>query len=127
MAARIAPTGEGATKWFVPDGFWDSNSHGQPSHEALCVLNTGPDDAEVRVTLYFEDREKMDGFRAVVPAERTKHLRMDRWLADDGRPVPQDVPYAMTLESSVPVVVQYSWLDTAQAEMALMTTIAYRI
>ena len=33
----------------------------------------------------------------------------------------------MLVESSVPVVVQYSRLDTAQAELALMTTIAYPV
>ena len=40
-------------------------------------------------------------------------------------PIPQDVPYAVMVESDQPVVVQYSRLDTTQAEMSLMTTMAH--
>jgi len=36
-----------------------------------------------------------------------------------------DVPYAMMVESDTEIVVQYSRMDTSQAEMALMSTIAY--
>ncbi|WP_279060402.1 sensory rhodopsin transducer [Gemmiger formicilis] len=39
--------------------------------------------------------------------------------------MPVDTPYALLVESDVEVVCQYSRLDTAQSEMALMTTIAY--
>ena len=127
MNGNTTLTGDGSTKWFIPDGFWNPNSHGIPSHEAVCILNTSRNDAKVTVTLYFEDREKLSGFHAVVPSERTKHLRMDRWISSDGRPVPADVPYAMVVESNVPVIVQYSRLDTSQSEMALMTTIAYSL
>ncbi len=116
----------GKTQWFIPDAFWDSHSNGlYPSHEAVCVLNCGDTDAKLTFTLYFEDREPMTGFEALCPARRTHHVRMDRLVGKGGARVPQDVPYAILLESSVPVVAQYSRLDSAQAEMALMTTIAY--
>ena len=50
---------------------------------------------------------------------------MDKLRTADGKGIPLDTPYAVLVESSVPVVVQYSRLDTSAAEMALMTTIAY--
>ena len=119
---------EGSRKWFIPDGFWHSRSNGVfPSHEAICVLNTGKNTADIEVTLFFEDREKMDGFRITVQGERTRHIRMDRMLTEDGHMVPIDIPYAMVVESSVPIIVQYTRMDTSQAEMALMTTIAYTL
>ncbi len=116
----------GSKVWFVPDGYFPTISNGYfPSHEAICVLNTGDRDANIKVTLYFEDMEKMEGFEAVCKAERTYHIRMDKLKDKDGKSVPQGVAYAMMIESDVDVVIQYSRMDTTQAEMALMTTMAY--
>jgi len=118
----------GAKVWFIPDGYYPSTSSGKlKSHEAICVLNPNKEDANISITLYFEDRDKMTGFHAVCGAERTKHIRMDQLKDKDGNGVPVDVPYAMMVESDVDIIVQYSRMDTTQAEMALMTTIAYRL
>lgn len=116
----------GSKVWFIPDGFYPSTSSGkQISHEAICVLNPNNKDANISITLYFEDREKMPGFYAFCGAERTNHIRMDSLQDKDGNSVPMGVPYAMMVESDVEIIVQYSRMDTTQAEMALMTTIAY--
>jgi len=116
----------GSKVWFIPDGYLSSKSTGMfPSHEAICVLNTGKNNAKIRITLYFEDRDKAEGFEAECKAERTYHIRMDKIKDRDGNGVPYDVPYAMMVESSTEVIVQYSRMDTSQAEMALMSTIAY--
>lgn len=117
----------GKKTWMIPDGYYDSKSVGQKSHDAVCVLNTTNKDAEINMTLFFEDREEIGGYIATCPARKTHHIRMDKLKNKDGRPVPTDVPYAILVESNVPVVVQYSRLDTCQAEMALMTTIAYPV
>ena len=117
----------GKKTWLIPDAFYNSVSNGQVSHEAVCVLNTSAEDAIINMTLYFEDRDKMAGFEASCPAERTHHIRMDKLRAKNGASVPMDVPYAILVESNVEVVVQYSRLDTSQAEMALMTTVAYPV
>ncbi|NLM09299.1 MAG: hypothetical protein GX213_00635 [Clostridiaceae bacterium] len=116
----------GSKVWFIPDGFYPSTSSGkQKSHEAICVLNPNKKDANISITLYFEDREKMSGFNAFCGAERTNHIRMDQLKDKEGNGVPIDVPYAMMVESDVEIIVQYSRMDTTQAEMALMTTMAY--
>ncbi len=118
----------GKNTWLIPDGFWDSHSNGlYPSHESICVLNTSDQDADITLTLYFEDREKMEGFISHCAAGRTHHIRMDKLLSVGGHSVPKDVPYAILFESSVPVVVQYSRIMTGQSEMTLATTIAYPI
>lgn len=116
----------GAKVWFIPDGYFPETSSGKlPSHEAICVLNPGSRDANINITLYFEDRDPMDGFKAVCRAERTNHIRMDRLKDEKGQGVPQGVPYAMMVTSDTDIIVQYSRMDTTQAEMALMTTMAY--
>jgi Uncharacterized protein conserved in bacteria len=116
----------GAKVWFIPDAYYPTISNGHfPSHEAICVLNPGVKDAEIDVVLYFEDRDKMSGFKVVCKAERTNHIRMDKLKDINGNGVPKGVPYAMMVTSSENIIVQYSRMDTTQAEMALMTTMAY--
>ena len=69
----------------------------------------------------------MDGFDAVCGAERTNHIRMDKIRDGQGNGIPKDIPYAMVVNSDVDIVVQYSRMDTRQAEMALMTTMAFPV
>ena len=118
----------GKKVWLIPDGFLHSVSlNDQVSHEAVCVLNTSDRNAVVSLTLYFEDREPMTGFKAECNAGRTHHIRLDRIVSENGEKIPRDTPYALLVESTEPVVAQYSRLDTSAVEMALMTTIAYPI
>ncbi|MDD3840501.1 MAG: sensory rhodopsin transducer [Clostridia bacterium] len=119
--------GEGKKIWFIPDGYMSSISNGKHyvSHEAVCVLNTGSEDANIKLTFYFEDREPMDKFAAVCKAQRTNHIRLDKIEDEDGNKVPLGVPYAIRIQSDCNIIVQHSRLDTTQCEMSLMTTIAY--
>ncbi|MBE6952905.1 MAG: hypothetical protein E7452_05050 [Ruminococcaceae bacterium] len=118
----------GKTTWLIGDGYWDSHSNGLfNSHESVCVLNTSDKDATITMTLYFEDRDEMGGFVAKCGAKRTHHIRMDKLISQEGKAVPQDVPYAILVESDVPVVVQYSRLMSSQPELGLMSTIAYPV
>lgn len=110
-------------KWYIPDCYWHSRSSGVfVSHEAVCVLNTGDTPARIKMTLYFEDRDKLDGYVVEVPAERTLHIRLDRLVNAKGAPIPQDTPYAMVLECEQRLVVQYTRVDTSQPAMAIATT-----
>jgi hypothetical protein len=117
----------GSKFWFIPDCYFPSISTGNVyvSHEAICVLNAGEEDAVIDIILYFEDREKMTGFKAVCSGERTNHIRMDKIKDEKGNGVPMGVPYAAMVESSTEIIVQYSRLDTTQAEIGLMTTMAH--
>ena len=117
----------GKKVWLIADGFWPTVSNGQPSHEAVCVLNTGAADANITITLFFEDRAELSGFEARCPARSTRHIRLDSIKNGKGETVPRGVPYALLIESDAPIVAQYSRLDTTQAELALMTTIAYPV
>jgi len=117
----------GKKTWLIPDAFYNSQSIGAVSHEAVCILNTSNEDANINMTLYFEDRDKMEGFNSHCKAGRTHHIRMDKLSSTTDQRVPKDTPYAILVESSIEVVVQYSRLDTSQAEMALMTTVAYPV
>lgn len=117
----------GTRRWIIPEGYIPGRSHGPApeleSHDACCVLNAGDEDAALAITLYYEDREPVGPYRFTVPARRTRHLRYNHF--DDPEPIPRDTPYASVVESSVPVVVQYTRLDSRQAENAIMTTLGF--
>lgn len=116
----------GARLWIVPDGYLPARSTGDlPSHESTCVLNLGARPAIMKITVYFEDREPLQGFRVICPSRRTIHIRLDALKNDRQQSIPTGVPFALTIESSLPVVVQHTRLDSTQPALALMTTMAF--
>ncbi len=118
----------GKKTWLIPDAFLNSKSKNESiSHEAICVINTSDVDAEIALTLFYEDRDKVTDFSSFCGAGRTHHIRLDKIRSKNGEMIPRDTPYAILVESNVEIVVQYSRLDTSEVEMALMTTIAYPV
>lgn len=116
----------GKCEWLIADGFMsDAQTEHYVSHETVCVLNLNNEAAKIKITVYFEDREPMDGFSAECAARRTNHIRLDKIRNESGEGIPKETPYALLIESSVPVVCQHSRLDVSDPEMTLMTTIAY--
>lgn len=118
----------GKKTWLIPDCYLNSISMNENiSHEAICVINTTSRDAKIDFTLFYEDADAVTGYGASCPAMRTHHIRLDKQVNAEGQPIKRDTPYAILVESSEPIVVQYSRLDTSAPEMALMTTIAYAV
>ncbi|GAB1692905.1 sensory rhodopsin transducer [Krasilnikovia sp. M28-CT-15] len=116
----------GATTWVIPEGYLPGSSSGpQPqmlSHETVCLLNTGDEDAHVEITVFLADAEPLGPWSVTVPARRTLHQRFNDLT---GPLVPRDTDYASVIRSDRPVVAQHTRLDSRQAENALLTTIAY--
>ncbi|MDP9443638.1 MAG: sensory rhodopsin transducer [Actinomycetota bacterium] len=117
----------GRTTWAIAEGYIPGASTGEgrafESHETACLLNTSDDDAHVEITLFFTDREPLGPFQVTVPARRTRHQRFNDLTDPDV--VPRDTDYAAVIRSDVPVVVQHTRLDSRQAELALLSTVAW--
>ncbi len=117
----------GRKRWAIAEGYIPAqSSFSDPalmSHETACILNAGDQEAHVRITIYFADREPIGPYRVTVAARRTRHLRFND--LSDPAPVPRDTDYASVFESDVPVVVQHTRLDSRRAEVSLLSTIAY--
>ena len=117
----------GATVWAIAEGYIPGGSTGTgpalTSHETVCILNAGARDAEVRITVFFADREPAGPFRFAVKARRTRHIKFN----DLGDPpaIPRDTDFASLIEADVPIVVQHTRLDSRQPALALMSTIAF--
>lgn len=117
----------GRTLWAIAEGYIPADSHGSPpqleSHETVCVLNAGDQDAHLTVTIFFADRAPAGPYRLTVPARRTRHFRFNQF--SDPEPIALGTDYASLLESDVPVVVQHTRLDSRQAALSIMSTIAF--
>lgn len=115
--------------WAIAEGYIPDFSHGpepqMTSHETACILNTSNQQAQVSLTIYFADKDPVGPYIITVPARRTRHIRFNDLT--DPAPIPKDTEYACVIESDVAVVVQYTRLDTRQAENALLSTIAYPV
>ena len=117
----------GRRRWAIAEGYIPVESTGagraMESHETACILNAGDADAHVEITIFFADREPAGPYRLTVPARRTTHVRFNDLT--DPEPVPKGTDYASLIESDVPIVVQHTRLDSRQAELALLSTVAY--
>lgn len=117
----------GHRTWAIAEGYIPSQSHGpepaMTSHETACLLNTAEEDAHVKITIFFSDREPVGPYFVVVPARRTMHLRFNDLR--NPAPIPRDTDYASVIESDIPIVVQHTRLDSRQAANALLSTVAY--
>jgi hypothetical protein len=116
----------GRKRWAIPEGYIPSQSVSQDrplvSHDTACILNANDTDANITLTVFFVTREPVT-YNVKVPARRTLHLRFND--LKDPQPVPLDTDYASLFESDVPIVVQYTRLDSRRAEISLLSTIAY--
>jgi hypothetical protein len=117
----------GRTRWAIAEGYipgWSNGPEPQmTSHETACLLNTSDRDAQVEITVFFNDREPVGPYRLTVPARRTRHVRFND-LADP-ESIPRDTDYASLIESDTPIVVQHTRLDSRQDANALLSTIAF--
>jgi hypothetical protein len=109
---------------YIPQGSVDPSDPALLSHEACCLLNPSRRDANVSITIFFEDREPQGPYRVALPARRTKHVRFND-LRDP--PIPLGTPYASLIESDVPIVVQHTRLDSRNPSIALLSTIAFPV
>ena len=93
------------------------------SHETACILNAGDQDAHVRITVFFSDKDAIGPYEFTVPARRTKHVRFNELKSP--QPIPEGTDFSSVIESDVPIVVQHTRLDSRQDANALLSTIAY--
>lgn len=117
----------GKKTWVIAEGYLPGWSGGEreelESHETACILNAGERDAQVEVTIYFADREPAGPYELTVPARRTLHLRFND--LKEPEPIPVATDYSSVIESSEPIVVQHTRLDSRAKANALLSTIAF--
>jgi hypothetical protein len=116
----------GRKRWSIAEGYIPSqSSFSDPalkSHETACILNAGDKVANVRIAIFFADREPVI-YRVTVEPRRTLHLRFNDLKEPES--IPRDTAYSSVFESDVPIIVQHTRLDSRHAEISLLSTIGY--
>ena len=117
----------GVREWVIAEGYIPSESHGprpeMTSHETVCILNAGDQDAHIEITIYYSNRDPVGPYPLTVPARRTNHIRFNN--LEDPEPIPRDTNYSSVIRSDVPIVAQHTRLDSRQTANALLSTMAY--
>lgn len=113
--------------WAIAEGYIPDYSNGSEpaftSHETACILNCNEEDAHVEVTVYFSDRDPVGPYCLQIPARRTAHVRFNE--LNDPENIPKGTDFASVIRSDKPVIVQHTRLDSRQAELALLSTLAF--
>ena len=78
-----------------------------PGHESIIITNTSDSEANVRITLFYTDKEPVTGIQVVVGARRVRCLRTNEEKDFGTHTAAFGEQYAIMLESDVPVVAQY--------------------
>lgn len=117
----------GRRRWAIPGGHIPFPSTGyEPtftSRDVLRLLNAGNEAAEVEITILYENRSPVGPYCLEVPARRLRRIRFNDLI--DPQALPLDTPYAALVEANVPIVVQFTRMDTADARHALLGTMGF--
>jgi hypothetical protein len=125
MSGRGGSRRSAIPEGYIPSESVDPHDPALLSHEAACLLNTSDDDAKIAITIFFEDREPAGPYEVRLGARRTMHLRFNDLT--DPEAIPRDTAYASVIESSVPIIVQHTRLDSRNPSIALLSTIAFNL
>lgn len=119
---------EGKHQWYIVDGYRPAPQPDPTAvyegHESIMILNPNAQDANVLISIYFEDRDPVENIPFSVPAKRIRCFKSHEKEVLGGLEIGIGVQYSMTLKSDVGVIVQYGRLDVQQSNMAYMALMA---
>lgn len=117
----------GRKHWAIPGGFVPVKSTGpEPamvSSDQLSLLNACEELSTADVSLHYANGRVAGPYALTIAAERVRHVRIND-LIDPYAP-PLGEAYGIVVDSTKPIVVQFTRQDTRQAENATLTTIPF--
>ena len=118
---------QGAKIWCFADGYLPEKTPGSSleAHEALMFLNTGPQPANIKIDIYFSDKDAVKDIPMTVAAERAIFIRLDKPEEIGGVEIPPMTQYGLRIRSDVKIVVQFGRLDTTQNNLAYYINVGY--
>ncbi|MFW5760493.1 MAG: sensory rhodopsin transducer [Cyclobacteriaceae bacterium] len=85
----------------------------------MSLLEAKMKNGQIKIYIYFSDKEPVGPYQVSVADRKTLHLRFKQ--LDDPKPIPKGTGFGVTFISTVPVVVAHIRFDSWQAENGLMT------
>ena len=116
----------GKKEWIIPDCELPQPGEGvAKGHESVIIVNDSKKDAQIKVKLFFTDKDSYEEIKWTVKAGRVRCFRTNNIEDMCGFKVPFETQYAMKISSNTPIVLQYGRLDNTQANLAFYTTLGY--
>ena len=114
----------GKKSWYIVDGYCPApnplESIKYMGHECIMILNTNEQEAHVRITIYFSDRDPVEGITLTVPPKRIMTINSSDKEVFGGVDVGLHVQYSLEIHSDKDVIVQYGRMDVQQPNLAYM-------
>ncbi len=119
----------GQTVWVMPGGWIPARGTGREpdftSRDELWLLNTSDQEAEIELTVYWQDRAPVGPYSLQIEGERVRCVRVNDLI--DPEALRLETPYALLVRSSVPIVVQVARYDTRQPEQTMSWSLAFPV
>lgn len=93
------------------------------SHDKISVLNTSEEKAEIEIFIFYEDKAPVGTYKVEVKPKRLRKIRINDLI--DPAAVELERNYGCYIRSNVPVVIQFSRMNTGQNANAIMGTLAF--
>lgn len=93
------------------------------SHDKISVLNTSGEEALVEMTIFFEDEQPLGTYQVKIAPQRLRKIRFNDLI--DPLPIQLEKNYSCLVQSNVPVVVQFSRLNSGERRSAEMSSMAF--
>jgi hypothetical protein len=119
----------GQRVWVIPGGWIPASGTGREpdftSRDELWLLNTSEMEAEIELTMYWQDHAPVGPYPLRVGAERVRCVRINDLI--DPEALRLEEPYALVVRSSVPIVVQIARYDTRKPEQTMSWSLAFPV
>jgi hypothetical protein len=93
------------------------------SRDTICVLNINTQQAKLSIMIYYEEDPPAGPYKIELAASCVRHIRFNDLV--DPLPLALDKKFAAVIECDLPVVVQFTRMDTSRPQLAGFTTMAY--
>jgi hypothetical protein len=117
----------GSKVWAIPAGRIPPHTSGREpeftSRDELCILNANEEDANLKITVFYTDRDPVGPYPLTVGGRRVLHVRFNDLINPEA--IPMDADYAALVESDAPVVAQHVRLDSRRPEDSLFGSIGF--
>lgn len=117
----------GKKDWAIAAGRIPFETNGKEpmmnSHDKIAVLNTSEEEAVVELLIFYETEKPVGTYEIKIRPKRLRKIRFNDII--DPLPIDLERNYSCFIQSSVPVVVQFSRMNTGVKNNAEMGTMAF--
>lgn len=113
--------------WVIPAGHIPLQSTGEEpaftSRDQICILNRNDAPAMITIMIYYENESPAGPYEIELKEKCVRQIRFNDLV--NPFPISLDRNFAAVVESNIPIVVQFTRMDTSQAMLAGFTTMAF--